>query len=123
MNVKISEQSITFKLTEEEMRSLLAATPQDMTFDSGQGCLRAALVPFGDEEEDRSDGLHPLPPLSLRIEPGPQGTNLVMHISRQAVESLADMGKSKDGISARQGGISLKVQVDMRHDTRPRKKE
>lgn len=112
MNVKISEDSVTFKITEEELRTLLSGRMLEKKMMLGRGTFVVVIDP--DPEpffEDAAD--HPLKLIHDKFE-----TCLMLCTSKDNVQKLFDMGKCRDGLSCRADGMEVFLQVDVRGDSR-----
>lgn len=108
MKIKLSDQSITFKITEDEMNRLLSDFPLETAIAAGPNKIRVSLEP------DAPEGSAP----ALDIVPDPSGAKLVLHLHRSDILKLSVMGKDKNGLSIKTGGLDISVQVDVRADSR-----
>lgn len=116
MKVKISEETVVFKLTEVEMERLLADQFLETKINIGQGHFYIAIdlnahKEFPDYKES-----------PLRLLPDRSETCLMLYTTPEEIKKLADMGKDRDGLSFRSGDIECRLQVDVRNDSRSRKK-
>lgn len=115
MIVKFSDGSITFKITEDEMRQLLADSSLEKKIMIGQKQFGMAV----DLNAHRySDDKRESP---LRLIPDPSGFGVLMLATREEIQKLADLGKNREGISVKNGDLEVILQVDVRGDGRPRK--
>lgn len=112
MNVKIGEDSVTFKITEEELRVLLSGHALEKKMMLGRGTFVVVIDP--DPEpffEDAAE--HPLKLIHDKFE-----TCLILCTSKDNVQKLFDMGKNRDGLSCHVDGMDVFLQVDVRGDSR-----
>ncbi|HRK98383.1 MAG TPA: hypothetical protein PLE43_07905 [Alphaproteobacteria bacterium] len=108
MNIKFSSQSVTFKISEEELKSLIVDKKLiESLLISGQKVSFAIFpVQSGEMVLDLTEGFA----FSLQL-PNPK------------IQELSEMGKSRDGIFLLQDNLKIFVQVDVKSDTRSRKKD
>lgn len=116
MKVKISEDAVVFKLAEVEMERLLADRFLETKINIGHSHLCIAIdlnahKEFPDYKES-----------SLRLLPDRSESCLMLFTTPEEIRKLADMGKDRDGLSFRSGDIECCLQVDVRKDSRSRKK-
>ena len=98
MNIKIEEQNIRFKITEEELNQLLSGAQLEIN-----ALIFVRIIPKG------SDVL-------VKHNNG----EIVLTVPKQNLVELMDMGKSQSGLKMKQGDLSLSLQVDVRKDSRLR---
>ena len=114
MNVKISEDSVTFKITEEEMKHLLTGSTLEKKILIGQSDFVMVIDPNPHEYfEDFKEA-----PLKLILDRAESCLTLCTTVDE--IKKLSEMGKSREGLSAHIGGIDVFLQVDVRKDSRPR---
>ena len=114
MNVKISEDSVTFKITEEEMKHLLTGSALEKKILIGQSDFVMVIDPNPHEYfEDFKEA-----PLKLILDRAE--SCLMLCTTVDEIKKLSEMGKSREGLSAHIGGIDVFLQVDVRKDSRPR---
>lgn len=114
MNVKISEDSVTFKISEEELNTLLSGKALEKQMMLGRGAFVVVIDP--DPELFFDDAIeHPLKLIQDKFE-----TCLMLCTSKESIQKLFDMGKSRDGLACRADGMDVFLQVDMRGDSRNR---
>ena len=112
MNVKIGEDSVTFKITEEELNILLSGRALEKKIMLGRGTFVVVIDP--DPEPFFEDAAaHPLKLIHDKFE-----TCLMFCTSKDNVQKLFDMGKNRDGLSCRADGMDVFLQVDVRGDSR-----
>lgn len=112
MNVKISEDSVTFKITEEELKTLLSGSVLEKKMMLGRGAFVVVIDP--DPEpffEDAAE--HPLKLIHDKFE-----TCLMLCTSKDNVQRLFDMGRNRDGLHCMADGMDVCLQVDVRGDSR-----
>jgi hypothetical protein len=114
MNVKISEDSVTFKITEEEMKHLLTGSALEKKILIGQSDFVMVIDPNPHEYfEDFKEA-----PLKLILDRAESCLMLCTTIDE--IRKLSEIGRSREGLSAHIGGIDVFLQVDVRKDSRPR---
>lgn len=114
MNVKISEDSVTFKISEEELKILLSGCALEKKMMLGRGSFVVVIDPEPEPFfEDAAE--HPLKLIHDKFE-----TCLMLCTSRENIQKLFDMGKSRDGLSCHVDGVDVFLQVDVRGDNRTR---
>jgi hypothetical protein len=114
MNVKISEDSVTFKISEEELKSLLSGKALEKKMMLGRGIFVVVIDPEPEPFFDDATQ-HPLKLIQDRFE-----TCLMFCTSKEIIQKLFDMGKSRDGLACRADGMNVFLQVDVRGDSRER---
>lgn len=115
MNVKISETSVTFKITEKELNHLLTGATLEQKVPIG-GCDFVMLIDpaFPGHLEDIEKS-------SLRIVFDKSEPRLKLCTTMDEIGKLVDMGRNRDGLSARADNLDIFLQVDIRKDSRERK--
>jgi hypothetical protein len=115
MNVKITESSVTFKITEQELSHLLTGEALEKKTRIGQSDFVMVIDPnpqqFYDDFKER--------PLKLILDRAE--SCLMLCTTMEEIKKLSDMGKSRDGLSAHISGLDVLLQVDVRNDSRPKK--
>lgn len=96
MNIRIGNQNIRFKVTEDELGQLLSGDTLEIN-----SLISARIIPNGSD-------------ILVKHNNG----ELILMVSKQRLLELMDMGKNREGISAQQGDLSLYLQVDVRKDSR-----
>lgn len=116
MKVKISEDAVVFKLAEAEMERLLADQFLETKISIGQGhlCIAIDLSAYKEFPDYKE--------CPLRLLPDRSESCLVLYTTPEEIQRLADMGKDRDGLSFRSGDVECRLQVDVRNDSRTRKK-
>ncbi len=114
MNVKITESSVTFKITEQELSHLLTGEALEKKTRIGQSDFVMVIDPnpqqFYDDFKER--------PLKLILDRAE--SCLMLCTTMEEIKKLSDMGKSRDGLSAHISGLDVFLQVDVRNDSRPK---
>ena len=107
MNVKIKEQDLRFKITEEELNQLL-----------DNHCLHLKVEFPGKEFvvtiNPQEQGKDMEPKLVL----DQSETYLQLVVPATALQDLSEMGRSRGGLKQQIGGVSVSLQVDVREDSR-----
>lgn len=109
MNVKITGSSVTFKITEEEMNLLATGKLLEKTVSIGADRFVMRINPQSGHD--------------LRIVMDRERLSLTLCTTKEQIKKLVGMGKSKEGLSVHVNGLDVFLQVDLRADSRPRKKE
>lgn len=107
MNVRIDENSLRFRITEEELSQLLQGQELNMETVIGQNCFQAEIIP---DPQDKRIFCHMT-----------QESRLSLHIGQAHLRELADMGRNRKGVEAMQDPLQISLQVDIRADRRPRR--
>lgn len=116
MNVKITQTSVTFKITEEELNILSTGQLIEKTVPiSGNNF---AMVIDSNSAEYFED--YERAPLKLILDRG--RSCLMLCTSKGQIQKLVDMGRSKDGLCAHTSDLDIFLQVDLKADSRPRQK-
>lgn len=99
MNLKISENNFRFRITQEDLDNLLRGQDIDQRVCLGAHCFTYRISPVTLDRE-------------MRLEMAIAG--FCLFVPRKILEELRDLGRSKNGISIRQGGVEISLQVDLR---------
>ena len=116
MKVKITEHSVTFKITEGEMNVLAAGGTLENKISVGGNDLAMVI----DSNSSEFFDAHEEKPLKLILDR--KESCLMLFTSKDQIEKLVDMGRSKGGISTCIEGLQIILQVDLRSDQRPLRK-
>ena len=117
MNVKITEKSVVFKITEDELHILSAGQTLEKSLPIGGNDFAMVIDPTPEtyfEDFEKA-------PLKLILDK--DESCLMLCTSKEQIQNLIAMGRSKEGLSAHTNGINVFLQVDLRADSRPRRKE
>ena len=99
MNLKIAENSFRFRITPKELDALLNGQEIDQRVCLGSHCFAYRVSPFALGQD-----------IELEMAVG----GFCLYVPRRDLEDLRDLGRSKGGISSRQGGVELALQVDIK---------
>lgn len=99
MNLKISENSFRFRITPGDLDDLLRGCDVDQRVCIGHHCFTYRISPVSRGEE-----------MSLEM----AVAGFCLYVPRAALEELRGMGRSKNGISIRQGNVDIALQVDLK---------
>jgi hypothetical protein len=102
MNVKIKNQDLRFKITEEELSTLLAGHLVHTKADMLDKTLVASINPAG-----RSEGME----AKLVLDESEAYLNLLVPSAQ--LQALSDMGANRDGLKQKTDTLSITLQVDM----------
>jgi hypothetical protein len=116
MNVKITERSVTFKITEEEMIVLSMGKPLEKIIPIGGNDFAMVIDPNPENLLKDINGA----PLKLILDK--DESCLMLCTSKEQIQKLMDMGRSKEGLSAHTDDLEVFLQVDLKADSRPRRK-
>lgn len=111
MNVKIAENAVTFKITEEELDVLLNGQTLEKIVPMAASDFAMVIDPAGENSD-----------VPLKLIFGHNESRLILCTSPEQIRTLAAMGKSREGLSCHWNGLDIALQVDVRADSRPRKK-
>ncbi len=112
MKVRIEEQDLRFKISEEELNTLLSGQSLSVKIGLAGNPLVVTIDPQGS-----GDALEP----KLVLDDEEAHLNLL--VSPASVQELSDMGRSRDGLQQEIDGLSVSLQVDLRADSRKACKE
>ena len=112
MDIKISEKTVTFKITEEELNILL----------NGQPLKKNVLIAANDfvMAIDLADESADVP---LRLILDRDGSCLILRTSIEQIRKLVEMGKSREGLFCNWSELDISLQVDVRANSHPRRKD
>jgi hypothetical protein len=113
MNVKITEKTVTFKITEEELNILSIGQSIEKTVPIGRNNF--AMVVDPNLAEDFKEA-----PLKLILDK--DESRLMLCTSKVQIQKLVDMGRSREGLYAHLNKLDVFLQVDLKADSRPRQK-
>jgi hypothetical protein len=112
MNIKISEDSVTFKISEHELNELLTAQKLEKKVQIGTSEFVMLIDPCSEKYFDDSRER----PLKLILDRSE--SCLMLCTTMDELKRLSDMGKNRDGLSSCVNGLNIFLQVDLRTDTR-----
>lgn len=116
MNIKITEKSVTFKITEAELNILSTGHALEKAVPIGGNDFAMVIDPDPSEYfENFADA-----PLKLILDK--DESCLMLCTSKEQIQKLIDMGRSKEGLAAHVDGLDVFLQVDLKADSRPKKK-
>lgn len=113
MKVKLSRKSVVFKISEDELKVLQAQDPVTEIIDFGSERLDFVLSPVIKQEKASDDQLY--------INFDKQNGVITLFVRLDALRSLSEMGRSKEGVVHDGDVVQLSLQVDLKKDSRPRK--
>lgn len=114
MNVKITGNSVTFKITEEELNTLLsgASLEEELAIGTNRFLMGVSTAHY------ISSGISQT---HLDLSSDDTLSRFILHTGMDEIEKLSGMGKNRDGLSVRSGNLDVSLQVDIRKDSRERK--
>lgn len=98
MNVRIDESGVRFRIVPDDLTALLAGQRLEQEVAIGTQSIFYEIVPADAGE------------MALTA----QNMRFTLVIPRRALEELRDLGRSKKGISVRQGDADVALQVDLK---------
>ncbi len=96
MNTRIEEGSIRFRLTPDDYRILLEGKDVVQRIKAGRDFYVAVIPVTGKTRLDIS------------------GEGLTLCVSAESLKDLGDLGRSKYGISFKQGDAEISLQIDLK---------
>jgi len=107
MNVRIEDQALRFKMTEQELGQL-----------SHAHCLHVKVNFFGKEFVVSVSPKGHDKNMALKLVQDQDEVYLQLLIPPEIVQKLSDMGRSRAGVQQEVDGVSVSLQVDVREDSR-----
>lgn len=107
MNVKFSENAVTFKISEEELYRLSNGQDVENIYALG-GAVCHRIESVGDQKDE----------MMLVI----NDMSMILHVPMRHIKTLLNIGKNREGIHTNIGDTKLSLQVDIRKDSRKRMK-
>jgi hypothetical protein len=98
MTMRVDEKGVRFRVSPDDLENLLNGRTLARRLDIGAGAVEFRIVPVN------AGDIH------LDVD----GKRFTLSVSRFALEELKSMGRSAEGISARQGEAEVSLQVDMK---------
>lgn len=102
MNVRIKNQNLRFKISEEELDLLLDKHPVHAKVELLDKTLVVSINPAG-----KSEVLEP------KLVLDKNEAYLSLSVSLEQLQALSDMQPSRDGLKQKSGELSVTLQVDM----------
>jgi hypothetical protein len=99
MNVKLEEGALRFRISDEELRTLLQGYGLSVSLTIAGKTLSAFIVPG-----DPAAGFSPLY----------EQDNIRLQVPPEKLKELERLGRSRDGIFQECGGVLVSLQVDFR---------
>lgn len=107
MNVKFSDDAINLKITEAELEKLCTGQSVATTLAIAGRRLAFRIIPSAGGEEVQCD-----------YTADDETTTLLVTAPAGDIQTLADMGRSKQGINLQASAPQITLQVDIRSDLR-----
>lgn len=102
MNLRLGDNSLLFKITEEELLTLIGGTPLEQTLSLPGGSISVRIEPGADRER--------LDPVIDRGEsPG-----IRLPVSHALLDRLRSLGRDRDGLQHQSGDTRVALRVDVR---------
>lgn len=103
MNLKIEEQNLTFKISKEELASLLEGHSLNTKINFIDKSFIVAIYPKGTYLETdllcKNDDIY-----------------LTISVPNKKLKELESLGKNREGVSCNSNGVMISLQVDIRKD-------
>lgn len=107
MNLRLGDNSLLFKITEEELLTLIGGTPLEQSLSVPGGPISVRIEPGGDRER--------LDPVIDRGE----GLRIRLPVSHALLNMLRSLGRNRDGLQHQSGDTLVALQVDVRSQKVP----
>ena len=115
MKAKISEDSITFKISEEELSKLLSDSYLETRTVIAKSNLRLVI-------DLKAHGLlDDFKEIDLLLIPDRAESCIMLRMTHAEVRKLRDMGRDKSGLSMKIDDLDVCLQVDVRGDSRAKR--
>ncbi len=112
MKVRIEDQDLRFKISEDELSALLSGRYLKVKTQVMDKSFVSVIASEGAGDE-----------ISLKLISGKDETCLRLLVSPARLQELSDMGRSRSGLQQEIDGVSVFLQVDVRADSRKRIKK
>ena len=99
MNLRISQNDFRFRITPQDLDTLLHGRDIDQRVCIGTHCFGYGISPVTQDKK-------------MKLEMAVSG--FCLFVPRETLEELQDLGRSKDGISIQQGDVTLSLQLDIK---------
>lgn len=103
MNVKIKNQNMCFKITQDELKNLYLGKKLQTKINLLKEMLIVTIDPTGTIEE-----------MIANINLDKNKATLNLQISPEKLKELSNMGRSRDGLQQNMDGVVISLQVDIR---------
>jgi len=107
MNIKFSSQSVIFKISEVELKQLIGGIPLNETVIVPERKISFLIEPVNSLKDEFSID---------------ENFVVFLRVPEKKLQELENMGKDRDGVCIVQDGLTILLQVDVRSDTRPKRK-
>lgn len=115
MNIKITEKSVTFKITEEELNVLSAGQTLEKSVSICGNDFAMVIDPNPSDYFERFENT------TLKLILDKDESCLMLCTSKAQIQKLVNMGRSKEGLCAHVDDLDVFLQVDLKADSRPRR--
>ena len=103
MNLRIEENGFRFRITDNDLQSLLQGCDINQHVRVGRQGFSYRIAPVSDKKE-------------MVLEMADSG--FCLYVPHKSLECLRDLGRSKEGISVRQDETEISLQVDIKKQLR-----
>lgn len=103
MNLRISEEGFRFRVTSEDLSTLLHGREIDQSVCLGAHCFAYRITPVTFEKD-------------MKLEMAIAG--FCLYVPQTMLEELRDLGRSKKGLSVMQGDVNIALQLDIKTQMR-----
>lgn len=107
MNIRIQQQDLKFKITQNELEDLLGGKSVQSSVSFPERYFSVCITPV----EAAND---------LSVSVADEG--IVFQTPQPVLQKLQDIGRNREGVQHQYGDISVTLQVDFRGDTRRKDK-
>ena len=107
MNLRLGDNSLLFKITEEELLTLIGGFALEQSLALPGGPISVCIEPGGDAER--------LDPVIDRGE----SVRIRLPVSRALLDMLRSLGRNRDGLQHQSGDTMVALQVDVRSQKAP----
>ena len=107
MNIKIKEQNLRFKITEDELNSLLSGHCQHVKVTMLDKTLVVVINPQGRSEA-----------MEVKLIQDHNEVYLNIFVPPEKLQELSDIGRNRKGIETNIKNLLISLQVDVRADSR-----
>ena len=99
MNLRISENDFRFRITPQDLDTLLNGRDIDQRVCIGAHCFGYRISPVTRKKK-------------MKLEMAVSG--FCLYVPQETLTALRDLGRSKEGVSVQQGDVILSLQLDIK---------
>lgn len=105
MNLKIDQNDLRFKISEEELNALLKGQSLSTEASIAKTVFAVTIAVNANES-------------GVRIETNERRVMLCLWVTPDQLKNLSDLGRSRAGLRQQSGDVCVTLQVDVREDSR-----